>query len=377
MRVMIASLSTYTSPENRGKLDNVAARVSALSVVSGDVPTMWDDSEMAASPPDFHAYEMSVLPCRFRWSWATRFLIGFERAARRARPGIVLVEAEPWHMLAMQALVYSWRHRIPVGIHFAEDGPQLQGFRGRIRQFVAATVLRRYSYAIGWSTHSADVARRLAPGIPVYAMPATGVPDRQFASQEAATPAERRRWFGDGSDERPRLAFAGRLVPDKGVADLMEVCDALAKQIEIRVAIAGSGPCEQALSTWAASRPWVTIHGVLSRTEVSRCFGCADLALVPSRSVEQFGKVAIEAMAAGSPVIGYACGALPEVVGDGGILVTEGDTAALEAEIFRYLSLPEEARAAASVRAMTRASAFSNDRLAEQLVDVWRGIVSS
>jgi Glycosyl transferases group 1. len=45
-------------------------------------------------------------------------------------------------------------------------------------------------------------------------------------------------------------------------------------------------------------------------------------------------------MAAGTPVIGYACGALPEVVGDGSVLVTEGDIAALEHAVAQYLSLP-------------------------------------
>jgi glycosyltransferase involved in cell wall biosynthesis len=375
MRVLIVSLSTYTSRENRGKLDNLAARVGALSVISGDVPTMWDEDETDASSSDSHAYEMSVLPCGLRWSWMTRFLIGFDHAARRAGPEVMLVEAEPWQMVTVQALVYSRRHRIPIGIHFAEDGPRLRGVRGRIRQLVAGLVLRRFSYAIGWSTHSADVARRLAPEVPVFAMPATGVADWQFISRAGDVSAERERWFGRGSDETPKLAFVGRLVRDKGIADLMAVCDALAERTDIRVAIAGSGPCQQALSTWASTRPWVTLHGLLSRADVSRCFGCADLALVPSRSVEQFGKVAIEAMAAGTPVIGYACGALPEVIGDGGVLVTEGDTAALENEILRYISLPDGARAAASVRATERASAFSDDQLAEQLVDVWRGLI--
>ena len=381
MRVLIVDLRTYTSPEDRGKLDSLSKRLDALSVISADVPAIFGHGDEVASTPNSHAYEMSVLPCRFRWSWATRFLIGFRRAARRARPEIMHVEAEPWQMAALQAMVYSRRHRIPMGIQFCEDGPQLHGIRGRIRRSVAAFVLTRCSYAIGWSSDSADVARRLAPGVPVFAMPGTGIADWQFDSQVGDVSAEKRRWFGDRSDGASTLAFVGRLVPEKGVADLMAICDALSERIDIRVAIAGSGPCQQDVLTWARTRQWVSFHGVLSRADVSRCLGCADVALVPSRVSlhwrEQFGRVAVEAMAAGTPVIAYACGALPEVIGDGGVLVAEGDTAALEDEVARYLNLPAAERAAATLRATERAGAFANDRLADQLVDVWRGLIHS
>jgi glycosyltransferase involved in cell wall biosynthesis len=376
MRVLIVSFSTYTSHENRRKLDSVAERVGGLSVIAGDASTMWDDGDGAASSSNSHPYEIRVLPSRFRW-WQTRFLVGFRRAAVQARPEIVHIEAEPWQMLAQQAVVYARRRGIPVGIQFAEDGPRLHGIRGWIRRSVAAFVLRRCNYAIGWTSHSADVARRLAPKIPVFAIPGTGVADWQFDSQEGDGSAEGRRWFGDQPEGTPKLAFAGRLVPDKGVADLIAICDALSEQIDIRVAIAGSGPCEHAVLSWARTRPWVSFHGVLSIADVSRCLRCADVALVPSHLIEQFGKVAVEAMAAGTPVIGYACGALPEVVGDGGVLVAEGDIASLEEEVANYLSLPAAARAAASLRATERASAFANDVLADQLVEVWSGAIRS
>jgi len=66
---------------------------------------------------------------------------------------------------------------------------------------------------------------------------------------------------------------------------------------------------------------------------------------MPSRSVsnwkEQFGRTAIEAMAAGVPVVAYDSGSLPEVVGDAGILVPEGDTARLISAVESVLSQPD------------------------------------
>jgi glycosyltransferase involved in cell wall biosynthesis len=56
---------------------------------------------------------------------------------------------------------------------------------------------------------------------------------------------------------------------------------------------------------------------------------------------EQFGRVAVEAMAAGLPVVAYDSGALPEVIGSAGRLAREGDRDALVREIERLLDHPD------------------------------------
>jgi glycosyltransferase involved in cell wall biosynthesis len=284
-------------------------------------------------------------------------------------------------MVTLQAMAYAMRRRIPIGIQFAEDGPRMEGFGGNIRKCIAAFVLTRCSYAIGWTSRSANLARRLAPGVRVLAMPGTGVADSQIDLELRDDCVAAGRWFGDGSMRVAKLAFVARLVPEKGVADFMSICDALVGRLDLRVAIAGTGPCKQAVLAWARTRPWVTFHGLISRDDVSRCLGCADIALVPSRSTrnsrEQFGKVALEAMAAGTPVIGYECGGLTELIGDGGLLVAEGDTGALEAKVEQYLRLPAAARDTARVRVRERASAFTDDKLADRLVELWHGVVNA
>ncbi len=69
-----------------------------------------------------------------------------------------------------------------------------------------------------------------------------------------------------------------------------------------------------------------------------------DVLAVPSVAVpgwvEQFGRVVVEAQAAGVPVVASASGALPEVVGDRGLLVPEGDPAALAEALGRFLDEP-------------------------------------
>ncbi|MBV8718579.1 MAG: glycosyltransferase family 4 protein, partial [Chloroflexi bacterium] len=56
---------------------------------------------------------------------------------------------------------------------------------------------------------------------------------------------------------------------------------------------------------------------------------------------EQFGRVLVEAMAAGVPVIGSSSGAIPEVIGDAGLVVPERDSMALARAIDSLLNDPE------------------------------------
>jgi len=66
-------------------------------------------------------------------------------------------------------------------------------------------------------------------------------------------------------------------------------------------------------------------------------FSASDVTILPSLWSEPFGLAAVEAMASGVPVVAYSSGALPEVVGDAGVLVPAGDQAALAAALVGLL----------------------------------------
>jgi glycosyltransferase involved in cell wall biosynthesis len=100
----------------------------------------------------------------------------------------------------------------------------------------------------------------------------------------------------------------------------------------------------------------------------------ADIVAVPSIVKEQYGRVAPEAMACGCTVIVSDIGALPELVGDAGVIVAPHDVHALSVTIGSLLENPKR-RAALASRAQARARTdLSLDRQAAQLDTLFRQI---
>lgn len=168
-------------------------------------------------------------------------------------------------------------------------------------------------------------------------------------------PAPWRAANGTGGPGSPLIAYAGRLVHEKGVQTLLSAIRPLrAGHPQLRLAIAGTGGYEQALRDQASrSRVMRAVHwlGFLDDTALAALFANADLVVVPSL-YEPFGLVALEAAAARTPVIVSETGGLRDLVAAGvaAAAFPPGDTAALAAAIEGVLADP-----VAAARAVRRA----------------------
>ena len=261
------------------------------------------------------------------------------------------------------------------------------GSRPRVRRVVTRRMdyrLRGGGYARWLYNRGADAVVAISEGVR-EALLASGVHPAQIAVVPSGVDVER---FALGAshrdDERRRLGLAsgelvlaivGALEERKGHAILLDAV-ALLRDLPLRVLCAGSGSCAQAL---AARRDALGLGDrvrFLGRVEDVPVFLAAvDIVVMPSRH-EGLGVAALEAMAAGRPVIATRVGGLPEVVGDdGGLLVPPENPQALAAAI-RHLALaPATARTLGEAGRRRVAQRFTLAAMAQGTRAVYRDLV--
>jgi glycosyltransferase involved in cell wall biosynthesis len=139
-----------------------------------------------------------------------------------------------------------------------------------------------------------------------------------------------------------RIAWAGRMIPGKGVDDLLRAFASLPKELDTRLRLAGDGPERLSLETLARE---LGVDGRVEFTgwsdDVPSFWRSADVAVIPSHQfVESFGMAAVEAMACGRPVVVSRNGGLTEVVDAGktGEVFAPGDLEALAHALASYAS---------------------------------------
>jgi glycosyltransferase involved in cell wall biosynthesis len=133
------------------------------------------------------------------------------------------------------------------------------------------------------------------------------------------------------------VASVGRITEDKGGLDLLYAfSEAAARYPRLRLVFAGDGPFQGTLQKCAAGLPLLgRVNFTGYRDDVERVYAAADIVAVPTRGLESFGMVVIEAMAMERPVIASNVGGIPEIIthGANGLLFTPTDRAGLCARI--------------------------------------------
>ena len=176
------------------------------------------------------------------------------------------------------------------------------------------------------------------------------------------------------------IATASADAPLKGLPVLLKAFKKLvvtdpARQL-LLIARPRAGGDTAALTTHLGLVDHVRFVGDASHEEINRLYAESAVAVVPSL-YEGFGLPAVEAMAAGIPLVSSDGGALAEVVADGGLVVPAGDSDALAATLERVLTDPNFARALGDQGRQRVERHFCWSVCAQQMVAQYRACIDA
>ena len=294
------------------------------------------------------------------------FRTGLAAAIRRARPDILHLWEEPFSFIALQSLLLR-RLLAPraKALFFSSDC--LHGdFRYPYRPAAVYGTIERWAFTqceAGTAVSGEAVGVLRTKG---YRGEVDVVPHGLDLDSYAAPSPERR------ATGRARLGArgvvigcAGRLLAMKGIDVLLRAAARVAEATSappFTVVVVGDGPEKERLVGLARSlglAERVRFLPPVPHEAMPSLLEGFDVTAMPSLSTpifrEQFGRVALEGMAAGSAVVVSDSGGLPHVVGDAGVVTPEGDVAALAAALARLVGSEGE-RDALGARGRARVS---------------------
>jgi len=364
MRVLMLSKACLVGIYQR-KLEHIAAHGVTLRVL---VPPSWRDErgEQPLERAHTQGYDLRAVPIRFNGSFHLHYYPTLRREVDDFQPQIVHIDEEPYNLATWQALrlarrvgarslFFSWQNllrRYPPPFAWGE-----------------AWVLKHADHALVGTDSAGEVWRTKGYRGPMTTLPQFGVDTDHF------TPTPR--------PPRPfTVGYVGRLVEEKGLHVLFEAFAQLPSEVHLRVV--GGGPLRAALAQQAADlqiAERVTFVPQRPSQAILDEYRQIDALVLPSLTrphwKEQFGRVLVEAMACGLPVVGSDSGAIPDVIGDAGLIVPEGDASAL-ADALRRLCNDTALYETLAVRGRERAvCCFTHAQIAAQTVAVYQQMLSA
>lgn len=296
---------------------------------------------------------------------------------REFRPQVVLVDEEPYSLAAYQGARLAVRLGARLLLYTKQN--LYRSYPPPIC-WTQAWVLRHLDRALVVSPESEQVLRRRGYGGPVTVLP-------HGVDAEAFSP-------GSGQDLReqlglrgPVIGFAGRLEERKGVLDLLEAARLLrqGRGDGFHLLLVGTGPLREQAARFAAEHlaPGQAVQlGYVAHHDMPKYMRAMDVLALPSRTTrkwkEQFGRVLLEALACGVPVVGSDSGYIPHLIRQmgGGLVFPEGKAEQLAEQLGWLLDHPREAKEIGQRGREVVVREFSSVQVARRLYEALQATVA-
>jgi len=196
-------------------------------------------------------------------------------------------------------------------------------------------------------------------------------------------PIEIEQWKSELSSFNPdsiNILFVGTVAKEKGVGDLVTACRILInKGYSIRLTIAGKlGQYGEVLKFSTNEEEWCSFHGNVPRVKLKQLYSQHEISCFPSWW-DNLPLVCIEAMMAGTLVIGSNSGGMAEIIEDGedGFLITPQNPSLLVEKILEIHSLSSEEKESIRENAKRKVEIkFSTDAVVVQMTNYYKDVIS-
>lgn len=346
----------------RSKLRSLAEQGVELTAV---VPHFWKEAGAVIrfEKGDDRGYQVIETSMAWNGHFHLHYYPALGRIFRYVRPDIIHIDEEPYNLatyFAMRSghrsgaatLFFSWQN---IERRYPPPFDQIERY-----------VYRETSYGLAGSNEAMRILRRKGYSGRARVLPQFGVDTELFHPQPKA-------------NQPFTVGFVGRLVPEKGVDDLLAAFRRM--DGDARLVIAGDGPLTGHIDIETSSlrgQGRIERHARIPSEQVPELLRTLDVLVLPSRTTarwkEQYGRILIEAMASGVVVVGSDSGEIPNVIGDAGLIFREGDIDGL-AEMLRKLSSSPQLVADLRQKGRERAvSNFSQQSVARYTLEVYSEI---
>lgn len=379
MRVLLISHTCQSRTEGQPKAQFLGRIPGvALHVV---VPDRWNHYGQwrGADVPVDAPFELTAAKVRWPWvgraGWHMHWYPELKRLMAAFQPDVIDLWEEPWSLVSVHA---CWlRNRICPSARIVSETEQnidkaLPFPFEKCRRYT----LSNAEHAVARSDEAAQVLRAKGYTRPIEVVP-NAVDAELFSPMDSARRAACRAELGLSGFV---VGYVGRLVEEKGLLDLVEALPRC--RPDVNVLLVGTGPLRDRLEQRAKEldvSARVIIAGGKPLEELPGVMNVLDALVLPSRTTphwkEQFGRVIIEAQACSTPVIGSDSGAIPQVIGKGGLVFPEGDVAQLAARIDALASDAAAARAMGAIGREQVEKEYTWRRAAERMHAIYQRVL--
>lgn len=363
MRVVMVSKALVVGAYQR-KAEELARLGIELTVL---IPPFWQElrGRLVAETHYTHGYQLQIIPLRFNGNFHLHYYPTLARELARLRPQLLHMDEEPYNLATwlalrtaertgVRSLFFTWQNlwrRYPPPFCWWEQANY-----------------RRARHVLAGNQEAVTVLQRKGYGGPVTVIPQFGVDPLLFAPRPRST------------NPTPVIGYAGGLAPGKGVDLLLRACASLRGAWHLRLAGAGQEQANlQQLAQQLGIGAQVTWLGSLASTAMPDFYHSLDLLVLPSRTLpnwkEQFGRVLVEAMACGLPVVGSSCGEIPQVIGTAGLIFPEGKQEPLRQQLQTLLDQPNERQRLGELGRQRVQTHYTLQQVAQQTVAVYRQVL--